>query len=143
LCTSADLSLSIGEGDAAAGTAWRPLRFTNVSGTDCVVHGFPGVSYVAGDDGEQVGKAAHRDGAKGDPVTIADGETAYAAVGFVRVENYEPEECEPTRTRGIRVYPPQETRSMFLELGGTGCASEDIPGEQLVVQAIRPGAGPG
>jgi nucleoside-diphosphate-sugar epimerase len=127
----------------AYGVATCPLRFTNVSGTDCVVHGFPGVSYVAGDDGEQVGKAAHRDGAKGDPVTIADGETAYAAVGFVRVENYEPEECEPTRTRGIRVYPPQETRSMFLELGGTGCASEDIPGEQLVVQAIRPGAGPG
>ncbi|MGH3519266.1 MAG: DUF4232 domain-containing protein [Haloechinothrix sp.] len=141
-CESGDLKLSIGKGDGAAGTVWRPLRFTNVSDSPCVIHGFPGVSYVAGDDGHQVGAAAYRDGSKGKPVTLAKGRTAYAAVGFTQVGNYDPAECEPTKVRGLRIYPPQETRSMYLANPTTGCANEDVPGYQLKVQTIRPGSGP-
>ncbi|MGH3949110.1 MAG: DUF4232 domain-containing protein, partial [Pseudonocardiaceae bacterium] len=51
-------------------------------------------------------------------------------------------ECKPTEVRGLRVYPPQETRSLFVEYSTTGCANEDIPGNQLTVQTIRPGSGP-
>lgn len=143
LCTSGDLKLSLGRGDAGAGTRWRPLRFTNVSGSSCVIQGFPGVSYVAGDDGHQVGTAAYRDGSKGAPITLQNGSTAYAAVGFTNVQNYDPADCKPTAVRGLRVYPPQETHSMFVPAEGTGCANENLASYHLKVQTIRPGSGGG
>lgn len=142
LCTSGDVSLSLGPGRGAAGTIWRALRFTNVSGESCEIQGFPGVSYVAGDDGHQVGAAAYRDGSEGAMVTLADDETAYAAVGFAQVGNYDPRECRPTKVRGLRVYPPQETESKFVPYAHTGCANENLTSEQLRVQTIRPGTGP-
>jgi hypothetical protein len=141
LCTSGDLKLSLGRGDAGAGTVWRPLQFTNKSSSSCVIQGFPGVSYVAGDDGHQVGAAAYRDGTKGAPVTLPPGSTAYAAVGFTQVGNYDPADCKPTKVRGLRVYPPQETHSMYLANSGTGCANSDVADYHLKVQTIRPGSG--
>lgn len=141
LCKSSDLKLELGRGDAGAGTVWRPLRFTNSSETKCVIQGFPGVSYVAGDDGHQVGAAAYRDGTKGAAVTLAPGATAYAAVGFTQVGNYDPADCKPTKVRGLRVYPPQETHSMYLDNPGEGCANENLADYHLKVQTIRPGSG--
>ncbi|WP_216212832.1 DUF4232 domain-containing protein [Amycolatopsis aidingensis] len=141
LCRSNELKLSIGKGEGAAGTVYRPVQFTNTSDRTCVLHGFPGISYVAGDDGHQVGPAAYRDGEKGAPVNLAPGEIAHAPVGFVQVRNYAPEDCKPVQVRGLRVYPPQETESMFIEYEGTGCSSDKIPGHQLVVRTIQPGPG--
>ncbi|GAA1213614.1 DUF4232 domain-containing protein [Prauserella alba] len=137
-CLAADLELSLGRGQGTAGTHYRPLRFTNVSDSPCVIHGFPGVSYVAGDDGHQVGAAAHRTGNKGAPVTLQPGRTAHADVGFVQVRNYDPAECKPTPVRGLRVYPPHETNSMFVKAPGTGCA-EFPGGQQLTVATVQPG----
>lgn len=142
LCTSGDLALSLGDGEGAAGTIWRSLRFTNESASACEIQGFPGVSYVAGDDGHQVGAAAYRDGTKGTAITLKPGATAYAAMGFTQVGNYDPAECEPTAVRGLRVYPPQETRSRYLAAPGKGCANPDIPNYHLKVQTIRAGKGP-
>ncbi|MCP2255534.1 Protein of unknown function (DUF4232) [Prauserella aidingensis] len=137
-CLAADLELALGAGEGTAGTHYRPLRFTNVSDSPCVIHGFPGVSYVAGDDGHQVGTAAYRTGAKGDPVTLRPGSTAHADVGFVQVRNYDPAECKPTPVRGLRVYPPHETNSMYVRAPGTGCA-EFPDGQQLTVATVEPG----
>lgn len=140
LCKSADLKLSLGQGDAAAGTVYRPLIFTNVSDHSCVIQGFPGVSYVGGADGHQVGAAAFRVGTKGDAITLNKGDTASAAVGFVNVQNYDTVTCQPQPVRGLRVYPPQETASMFVDLSTTGCANENIPGNQLTVKTIVKGS---
>ncbi|MBB3662531.1 hypothetical protein FB384_001435 [Prauserella sediminis] len=137
-CLAADLELSLGRGEGTAGTHYRPLRFTNVSDSACVIHGYPGVSYVAGDDGHQVGTAAYRTGGKGAPVTLQPGATAHADVGFVQVRNYDPAECKPTPVRGLRVYPPHETNSMFVKAPGTGCA-EFPGGQQLTVATVKPG----
>ena len=141
MCKSADLKLSLGRGDAAAGTVYRPLVFTNVSDHPCVIQGFPGVSYVAGADGHQVGAPAYRDGTKGPPVTLAKGASAYADVGFVNVQNYDAMTCQPQPVRGLRVYPPQETASTFVDAAGTGCANANIPGNHLTVKTIQAGAG--
>lgn len=141
LCTAADLKLSLGRGEGAAGTVYRPLVFTNVSDHPCVIQGYPGVSYVGGDDGHQVGPAAYRDGTKGAAITLAKGESAYATVGFVDVHNYDAAICQPQPVRGLRVYPPQETASLYLELPTTGCGSDRIPGNQLTVTTIEKGTG--
>jgi len=135
-CKVADLKLSLGGGDAAAGTVYRQLRFTNKGSRTCTIQGFPGVSYVAGDDGHQVGPAAFRDGAKGKAISLTPGKTVFAPVGFVQVRNYDPAVCKPTSVRGLRVYPPHEYNSMFVSAPGTGCAGKP-PGNQLTVQTIR------
>lgn len=140
LCKSSDLKLSIGQGDAAAGTVYKPLVFTNISNHSCVIQGFPGVSYVGGADGHQVGAAAYRVGEKGAAITLGKGDTASAAIGFVNVQNYDPVQCQPQPVRGLRVYPPQETASMYIDLPGTGCGNDKIPGNQLTVKTIVKGA---
>ncbi|MEU0529013.1 DUF4232 domain-containing protein [Amycolatopsis tolypomycina] len=137
-CTANDVRLELGQGDAGAGSRYRPLRITNVSGTPCTVRGFPGVSYVAGDDEHQVGGAAVHEGDDGAPVRLATGETAAATIQLVNVHNYDPAQCRPTPVRGLRVYLPQGTASKFVPDPGTGCASTDIPGHQLSVKSVHP-----
>ena len=137
-CKAAELSLAVEDDSAAAGTVYRKLVFTNKGDRTCVMHGFPGVSYVAGDDGHQVGPAAYREGVKGAPVTLEPGGSAVAPVGFVNVRNYDSAVCKPTQVRGLRVYPPQDTASMFVAVKGLGCAGNP-PGNQLVVKTVVAG----
>ncbi|GAB3430017.1 hypothetical protein GCM10027436_02690 [Actinophytocola sediminis] len=132
----AELKLSLAGGDGAAGTVHRELRFTNVGKRTCVIQGFPGVSYVAGDDGHQVGPAAYRDGNKGQAISLKPGMTAHSPLGFVQVGNYDPAVCKPTEVRGLRVYPPHEYDSVFVPAPGTGCAGTP-PGHQLVVRTVQ------
>jgi hypothetical protein len=127
----------VGKGDAAAGTVYGALVFTNTGGKSCVIQGFPGVSYVAGSGGQQVGPAAVRVGAKGKAITLAPGASAQAPVGFTQVRNYDEAVCRPTPVRGLRVYPPHETASIFVPLDGTGCAGNP-PGQQLSVKTVQP-----
>jgi hypothetical protein len=135
-CKVADLELSLGGGEGAAGTVYKELRFTNKGSRTCVIQGFPGVSYVTGEDGQQVGPAASREGAKGPAISLKPGMTVFAPLGFREVRNYDPAVCQPTPVRGLRVYPPQEYDSMFLAAPGTGCAGTP-PGDQLVVRTIQ------
>jgi hypothetical protein len=135
-CKAEDVTLSFGQGDAAAGTVYRSLVITNSSGRKCIVQGFPGVSYVAGSDGHQVGQAAFRVGTKGAAFTLNKGDSVQADIGFVQVANFDPATCQPTSTNGLRIYLPQDTASKFIADPGTGCASTKIPGNQLTVKTV-------
>lgn len=137
LCKAGDVALSLGGGDAGAGSEYRSLLIKNTSGTPCTIQGFPGVSYVGGDNGAQIGQAAERDGSKGAPVKLAPGQTAAADLQFAQVRNFDPGICKPTPVKGLRVYLPQETASKFVPLDGTGCAGTNIPGKQLGVKTVH------
>ncbi|SFG65879.1 Protein of unknown function [Amycolatopsis regifaucium] len=139
LCKAGDVKLAVVGGDGAAGTVYRQLVITNTSGHACTIQGFPGISYVTGSDGHQVGEAAFRDGTKGEPVKLNPGESASTDVGFVNVRNYDEAVCKPTETRGLRVYLPQETASNFVPVQGLGCAGK-IPGNQLTVKTVHKGS---
>jgi hypothetical protein len=138
LCKAGDVKLSLGQGDAGAGSVYRPLLITNSSSKPCTIQGFPGVSYVAGNDGHQVGKDAFREGSKGNAVKLNPGQTAAADIQFVNVGNFDPGTCQPTPVKGLRIYLPQETASNFVPDEGTGCASTKIPGNQLAVKTVHP-----
>ncbi|MGW4521504.1 DUF4232 domain-containing protein [Amycolatopsis sp. NPDC004378] len=138
LCKAGDVTLSLGQGDAGAGSSYRPLLIKNKSSKPCTIQGFPGVSYVAGADGHQVGKDAFREGTKGNPVKLDPGQSAAADIQFVNVQNFDPGTCQPTAVKGLRVYLPQETASNFLPTDGTACASTKIPGNQLAVKTVHP-----
>lgn len=140
MCQTEDMQLSLEPADAAAGTAYMTIRFKNTSGEQCLIQGYPGVSYVTGEDQHQVGKAAYRVEHEGPPVNLAPGETAHADVGMVQVRNYDAADCDPQSVTGIRVYPPHETEPTIVEYSGTGCASEEIPGQQLTVHTVESGA---
>ncbi|WP_370444825.1 DUF4232 domain-containing protein [Amycolatopsis sp. CA-128772] len=138
LCKAGDVKLSLGQGDAGAGSRYRPLLITNSSAKPCTIQGFPGVSYVAGTDGHQVGKDAFREGGKGNAVKLNPGQTAAADIQFVNVGNFDPGACQPTQVKGLRIYLPQETASNFVPDEGTGCAGTKIPGNQLAVKTVHP-----
>ena len=134
-CTAAGLSATLGQGDAAAGSVTRPLVFTNTGSHACELRGFPGVSYVAGDDGHQVGPAAQETGERAAEVVLRPGGQAVALVQFVQVANFDAAVCRPTPVRGLRVYPPGDTASLFVPAAGTGCAGTP-PGPQLTVRTV-------
>jgi uncharacterized protein DUF4232 len=140
-CGTSTLAVTLGPCEGAAGTIYAPVRFTNTATRPCHLRGFPGVSYVTGDRGDQVGHPAVRDGAPGGAVTLAPGAVASASLAMVQVANFDPAACRPTPVRGLRVYPPDERASAFIPLAQTGCAG-DPPGPQLRIGAIKPGRGP-
>ncbi len=139
-CKPASLKLTLGPSDGTAGTVFVALRFTNVSKSTCVMVGWPGVSYVTGNSGTQVGAPAARTGAKGPQVTLRPGAVASSVVGMTDVGVFDPGQCKPTATRGLRVYPPDSTASMFVASSGRGCAGNP-PSPQLRVETVKPGGG--
>ena len=136
-CGTAELRGSLGAAEGAAGSTIVPLVLTNVGTRTCELRGFPGVSYVAGDDGHQVGPAAAMSGARGGEVVLKPGAAAAAPLQLVNVANFDAAVCQPTPVRGLRVYPPGDTASLYVERAGTGCAGTP-PGNQLSVQTLQP-----
>lgn len=141
-CTARTLSLSFGPGDAGMSQQERVLRFTNKGSTRCAIVGFPGVSYVTGDDGRQVGAPAVRTGRIGAQVNLAPGAVASTIVHSVDPGVFDPSACRPTPVRGLRIYAPDDTAAMFIPYpsGAQGCAGT-TPDPQLSVVTIT--AGPG
>ncbi|MDN5860606.1 MAG: DUF4232 domain-containing protein [Pseudonocardia sp.] len=137
-CTTGELRASLGVGDAGAGSVFRPLVLTNIGSRTCELVGHPGVSYVAGDDGHQVGPAAVMDGPRTPQVSLAPGESAVAPLRMVNVGVFDPAACQPVPVRGLRVYPPGDTASLFVPFDGGRACSITPPEPQLYVQAARP-----
>ncbi|WP_430331717.1 DUF4232 domain-containing protein [Rhodococcus sp. ACT016] len=136
-CAVSELRLTLGQTQGAAGSTELPLVFTNVGGRTCVLDGFPGVSYVqGGPDGAQVGAAATRSGESDGAVSLAPNGTATAMVRAVNVENYPADTCAPTDVAGLRVYPPNDTGSIFVPYPTKGCSGTAEGLNQLSVQTV-------
>ncbi|HEY0805089.1 MAG TPA: DUF4232 domain-containing protein [Pseudonocardiaceae bacterium] len=139
-CRTANLKATIAGGNAAAGHSYRNLQFTNISNQNCVIVGFPGVSYVTGANGTQVGAPAEHDGNKGGQIVLKPGQVASSVVTFTDVAVFDATACKPTPTLGLRVYPPDQTASLFVAQNGTGCAGNP-PSAQLRVATVQSGNG--
>jgi hypothetical protein len=151
-CTSADLKVSLG-GGAGAGMSQNHigLQLRNTGSSACTVYGYPGVSWVAGADGHQVGAAAQRQsnnsGSAEQTVTLAPGALASAPLDIVDAAVIPPSECKPVPVLGLRVYPPGETDALFLPLatgsGGYGECSLSTKQPTLTIGYLQAGAQPG
>ena len=139
-CKAANLKLSFGTGNAAAGHFYLPIDFTNTGSTPCLMRGWPGVSYVTGTNGTQVGQPAQRTGTIGAAVTLAPNAVASSVVSVTDVAVFDASACQPTPVLGFRVYAPDDTASMFIARSGTGCAGNP-PSPQLQVETVKAGAG--
>jgi hypothetical protein len=139
-CVAATLKLSLRFDGVAAGSTYQDLAFTNSGTASCLIVGFPGVSYVTGDDGRQVGAAAARVGPKGAAIVLAPGQSAYSTVQQANSGNYDPATCRPTPVRGLRVYAPDDRAAKYVAFSSatTACASTTLPVAQLRVQTVMP-----
>jgi hypothetical protein len=126
------------------------LQLRNVGSSACTLHGYPGVSWVAGADGHQVGAAAVRepDASSGveKTVTLAPGAMASAPLAIVDAAVLPRSQCKPVPVRGLRVYPPGERAALFLPLatsnGGYGECSLATNQPLLIVGYVQPGVQP-
>lgn len=140
-CLTPDLagSLEAVEGGASAGHYELEIVLENEASEPCVLQGWPGVSFVGDGDGTQIGASATLD--RSSPhgsVTLAPGASAHANLSVANAQNFD-EGCEQTTADGLRVYPPGEKRSLFVqndELTLLACANPDD--ELLDVQAFQP-----
>ena len=129
-CLTSWLSGSLGNSDGHAGSFDFPIKFKNISNHTCHMTGYPGVSFV-GAAGHQLGLPADRDHSVAvHTVTIAPGHTAYADLDVVQVFNIP--SCHVVTALGLRVYPPNETRAMFIPQTFNACSNN------ITFSTIRP-----
>lgn len=135
-CLTRNLSFSIGTADGAAGSVYEPLRMTNKGTASCTLYGYPGVSFVTGGSGDQVGADASRNPQHpAATVTLAPGATAESIVQVVNHGNYSPSQCKAADVSGFRVYPPGETAAAYVPFDQASSAcSTDVT--QLTVEAV-------
>ncbi|GAA0964347.1 DUF4232 domain-containing protein [Frigoribacterium faeni] len=138
-CRTADLAGSTADdGGGAAGSVEIAIVLTNTGATSCTLQGWPGVSFVGGGDGTQIGASAKQDAASPhETVTLAPGGAARASLRVTQALNYSNAECAPRDADGFRVYPPGETESLFVESAQVACSSESV--ELLTVGALQAG----
>lgn len=142
-CTSADLGVwaAANQAQAAAGTLYMPLEFTNLSKQTCTMYGYPGVSAISL-NGAQLGGAASRDtNTKPTTVTLAAGATAYALLEYSNVFTTN---CTPVTDKitayELRVYPPNQTKADDAYFDLATCTAAGQNGF-LRVRVIAPGPG--
>jgi len=109
-CTTNDLYLSMGRQDAAAGSLYWPVRFTNTSTGTCALRGYPGVS-VLSTGHHRIGAAASRSGEKYGTVKVAPGQTVTSVVRTTNGPVGGP--CNSTG-KYLRVYPPASTKAVLV-----------------------------
>ena len=125
-CHTADLKVTDTPDPAggAAGHHGEFLIFTNSSGHKCTLYGYPGVSFVAGDQGDQVGDAFSRSGGTKKTITLTAGAAAHATILLVTPGVYDEADCKPEQVRGYRIYPPDETAAVFVSRPQTACSAK-------------------
>jgi hypothetical protein len=104
-----------------AGGLGYNLEFTNLSGHECTLSGYPGVSGV-NLGGHRLGSAATHDGGKVSIVSLANGGTTTAFLGIVDVGNFPRASCEQTTAAGLMVYPPGQTTSKVAPFPFGACS---------------------
>jgi uncharacterized protein DUF4232 len=110
-------------GDAAAGSVYYKLKFTNLSGHACTLNGFPFINPVSL-TGSLLGHRAGFSGGPAHQVTLGQGQTATALLQIVNVLNFPASQCKPVTAAGFRVFPPNQTRAKVVPFPFGACSAK-------------------
>jgi hypothetical protein len=137
-CLAADLQAQLGASQGTAGTIYQVIVLTNTSASSCTLYGYPGVSFVNGQGGSQVGAPATRNPAvKAAKLTLAPGGKANALLAVHDAGAFP--SCRLTNVDWLRIYPPGDYGSLYLQYKAQTCAN--AAKSILTVTAVSPGAG--
>lgn len=112
-------------GGGAAGSIYEKLILTNSGTTPCTLEGFAGVSLTADANGAPIGEPATRETTT--PVTkieLAPGKSAWAELRYTQAGNYG--DCTKVPAAGYRIYPPNDTASLFVAEQHDACSNAGI-----------------
>jgi Protein of unknown function (DUF4232) len=142
-CTASNLGvwLAVDQGNAAAGTSYYPLEFTNLSGHTCYLFGYPGVSALDR-SGRQLGSPASwgsRAGAR--IVNLAPGATAHTLLAYHDAAVTTEPGCDPVNSAAyLRIYPPNQRSATLAAFSFEAC-SHAGPIWMSITEPITPGVG--
>jgi hypothetical protein len=141
-CRTGGLRITVDnrQADAAAGSTYYPLDFTNVTTVSCELDGYPGVSFVtaASTDGSQIGAAAVRNPEFGPVrVRLAQGGQVHAWLQVGTSGNYPASTCQAVTAHALRVYPPGETVAGYVQQDFPACAGAGA--QLLTIMPVRAG----
>jgi Protein of unknown function (DUF4232) len=127
-----------GSGNAAAGSAYYPIQFSNTSGSACTLFGYPGVSFVTAAGGSQIGAAATRNATfPAKVISLSPGQTVHATLQVVDAMNYPSSGCGLVTAHWLRIYPPNQTASVYVSFTAQTCSK---PKTVLSVQTVQTGS---
>lgn len=138
-CLTQNLSASVKDSGAAAGSDYVDIVFENIGGEACTLYGYPGVSFGAGAPVQQIGQPAARN-SQVNPltVTLIPDAHAFAVLQVADADNYPQSSCGPTPTTQLRVYPPNNKTLLYIPFPSTGCSGNEVT---LRIEALQPGSG--
>lgn len=111
-CLTSSLAGSLTQFGGAAGTTYTNIVLTNHSSVPCTIQGWPGVSFVGGGNGTQIGASAVLDRSSAHATqTVAPGRAVYA---LLAITGSNADQCDPKTADGLRVYPPGQRTSLFI-----------------------------
>jgi hypothetical protein len=140
-CATSALRATIGSGQGAAGSSYYPIDFTNAGSASCTLYGYPGVSFVTGIGGSQIGAAATRNSTVARQlITLASGAVAHATLQVVNASNYPSSKCTIVSTHWLKAYPPGQTAALYISFSSQTCSGGPNATGILSVQAVQPGA---
>jgi hypothetical protein len=125
-CRTGDLKATSAYGDGATGHFSVNLRFTNKSGHSCTLYGYPGVSWVAGNDGKQVNDPFKRVTAAKKTITLKPGATAHSMLLQSQTAFFDAKDCKEVQARGYRIYAPDETAAIFVNSPQKVCSGKGV-----------------
>jgi hypothetical protein len=123
----------------AAGTTYQVIALTNTSNATCTLYGYPGVSFVTGAGGAQVGLPATKDPVVAKAlVTLAPGGVAAFLLGIHDVGAIP--SCHVTSVDWLRIYPPGDYGSVTVKDPTQACTNSKL--SITTVSPVRAGASP-
>lgn len=137
-CATNALKVTQSAPNGYAGGFDLTIGFTNTSGATCTLYGYPGVSLVSGSYA-QIGLPAKRLSTMPvKVVTLASGATATASVQIADALNFPSPACSPVKAAYLRIFPPNQTTSVYLANTSQTCTK---PVPTLTVTAVQAGSG--
>lgn len=120
-------------GNAAAGSVYYDLEFSNVGHSACTLFGYPGISALDS-HGNQVGLPATRINQPGPHITLQPGGTAHV---ILRVADAGAVCQHPVNAVDLKIFPPGQFSAQHLPFATQACPGHSV----LSVDALHPNTG--
>jgi hypothetical protein len=134
-CQASGLAAHLGASQGAAGTMYQVVVLTNTSSASCTLYGYPGVSFVTGLGGSQIGRPATKNALVARSlVTLKPGGKANVLLAVHDAGAYG---CKIIVVHWLKIFPPGDFNAIYMNYDTQACAKRST----MTVTAMRAGAG--